>query len=172
MSNALLLKNLRIIDPSRNLDETGTIIVENGLIVAAGQSAQNQGAPDGAEVKDCTGLVAVPGLVDARVFVGEPGGEYRETIRIRLTRCGRRWRYLDHHHAGHRSCHRRYRAGAVRSEDGARQGTRQCPSGRSADQASRWRRNDRVRPSDAKRVPSASPMAAARCTMRSCFDAP
>ncbi len=80
MSNALVLKNLRIIDPSRTLDETGDIIVENGLIVAAGQSAQNQGAPDGAEVKDCTGLVAVPGLVDARVFVGEPGGEYRETI--------------------------------------------------------------------------------------------
>jgi dihydroorotase len=80
MSNALVLKNLRIIDPSRNLDETGDIIVENGLIVAAGQSAQNQGAPKGAEIKDCTGLVAVPGLVDARVFVGEPGGEYRETI--------------------------------------------------------------------------------------------
>lgn len=80
MSNSLVLKNLRIIDPSRNLDETGDIIVENGVIVAAGQSDQNQGVPDGAEVKDCTGLVAVPGLVDARVFVGEPGGEYRETI--------------------------------------------------------------------------------------------
>ncbi len=80
MNNALVLKNLRIIDPSRNLDETGDIIVENGLIVAAGQSPQNQGAPKGAEIKDCTGLVAVPGLVDARVFVGEPGGEYRETI--------------------------------------------------------------------------------------------
>lgn len=80
MSNALVLKNLRIIDPSRNLDETGDIIVENGLIAAAGQAAQNQGAPKGAEIKDCTGLVAVPGLVDARVFVGEPGGEYRETI--------------------------------------------------------------------------------------------
>jgi dihydroorotase len=78
MSN-LVLKNLRIIDPSRNLDETGDIIVENGRIVAAGQSAGTQ-VPEGAEVKDCTGLIAVPGLVDARVFVGEPGGEYRETI--------------------------------------------------------------------------------------------
>ncbi|WP_421868478.1 dihydroorotase [Pararhizobium sp.] len=78
MSN-LVLKNLRIIDPSRNLDETGDIIVENGRIVSAGQSAGTQ-APQGAEVKDCTGLIAVPGLVDARVFVGEPGGEYRETI--------------------------------------------------------------------------------------------
>ncbi|MDW5317698.1 dihydroorotase [Rhizobium sp. PL01] len=80
MSNSVVLKNLRIIDPSRNLDETGDIIVKNGLIVAAGQAAQNQGTPDGAEVKDCNGLLAVPGLVDARVFVGEPGGEYRETI--------------------------------------------------------------------------------------------
>lgn len=78
MSN-LVLKNLRIIDPSRNLDESGDIIVENGRIVAAGQSAATQ-SPKGAEVKDCTGLIAVPGLVDARVFVGEPGGEYRETI--------------------------------------------------------------------------------------------
>jgi dihydroorotase len=78
MTNSLVLKNLRIIDPSRNLDESGTIIVENGVILAAGNSTQ--GAPKGAEVKDCSGLVAVPGLVDARVFVGEPGGEYRETI--------------------------------------------------------------------------------------------
>jgi dihydroorotase len=69
MTNALVLKNLRIIDPSRGLDETGTIIVENGVILAAGKSAP--GAPKGAEVKDCSGLVAVPGLVDARVFVGE-----------------------------------------------------------------------------------------------------
>jgi dihydroorotase len=78
MTNSLVLKNLRIIDPSRGLDETGTIIVENGVILAAGKSAPV--APKGAEVKDCSGLVAVPGLVDARVFVGEPGGEYRETI--------------------------------------------------------------------------------------------
>jgi dihydroorotase len=78
--NSLVLNNLRIIDPSRNIDESGTIIVEDGVIVAAGGDARNQGAPQGADVRDCSGLVAVPGLVDARVFVGEPGGEYRETI--------------------------------------------------------------------------------------------
>ncbi|WEX78639.1 dihydroorotase [Sinorhizobium numidicum] len=81
MTRPLVLKNLRIIDPSRNLDETGTVIVgSDGRILAAGKDAQNQGAPDGAFVKDCAGLVAVPGLVDARVFVGEPGSEHRETI--------------------------------------------------------------------------------------------
>ncbi|MBY5589587.1 dihydroorotase [Rhizobium leguminosarum] len=80
MSNPIVLKNVRIIDPSRNLDEVGTIIAEDGAILAAGHKAQNQGAPEGAVIRDCTGLVATPGLVDARVHVGEPGGEHRETI--------------------------------------------------------------------------------------------
>ncbi|WP_104665684.1 dihydroorotase [Ensifer adhaerens] len=81
MTRPLVLKNLRIVDPSRNLDEVGTVIVGNdGRILAAGADAQNQGVPDGAFVKDCAGLTAVPGLVDARVFVGEPGSEHRETF--------------------------------------------------------------------------------------------
>ncbi|MGR6431208.1 dihydroorotase [Rhizobium sp. PAMB 3174] len=80
MTSALVLKNVRIIDPSRSLDETGTIIVKDGRIVAAGADAQNQGTPDGAEVRDCGGLIAAPGLVDARVYVGQPGAEHRETI--------------------------------------------------------------------------------------------
>ena len=73
-------ENARIVDPSRSLDEIGTIIVEDGMIVAAGKAAQNQGAPEGADVIDCTGMAIIPGLVDARVFIGEPGGEHRETI--------------------------------------------------------------------------------------------
>ncbi|MCC2609550.1 dihydroorotase [Neorhizobium sp. Rsf11] len=78
---ATVLKNLRIIDPSRNLDETGTIVIgDDGRILDAGKQAQNQGAPEGATVKDCKGLVATPGLVDARVYLGEPGAEHRETI--------------------------------------------------------------------------------------------
>jgi dihydroorotase len=81
MTKPLVLKNARILDPSRNLDEVGTIIVSHdGMILASGADAQNQGAPEGAEVRDCRGLTAVPGLVDARVFVGEPGSEHRETI--------------------------------------------------------------------------------------------
>ncbi len=80
MSAVTILKNLRIIDPSRDLDETGTIVIEDGRIAAAGADARNQGAPEGADVRDCAGLVAVPGLVDARVYTGEPGAEHRETI--------------------------------------------------------------------------------------------
>jgi dihydroorotase, multifunctional complex type len=81
MTRPLVIKNVRIVDPSRNLDETGSIIVgEDGRILASGASALNQGAPDGAEIRDASGLVATPGLVDARVFTGEPGAEHRETI--------------------------------------------------------------------------------------------
>jgi dihydroorotase len=81
MMKPLVLKNARIIDPSRTLDEVGTVIVgHDGLILASGADAQNQGAPEGAEIRDCRGLTAIPGLVDARVFVGEPGSEHRETI--------------------------------------------------------------------------------------------
>jgi len=75
-----VLKNVRIVDPSRGVDEVGTILVRDGKISAAGASAQNQGAPEGAVVTDCAGLIALPGLVDTRVFVGEPGAEHRETI--------------------------------------------------------------------------------------------
>jgi dihydroorotase len=80
MSGITVLQNARIVDPSRDLDEIGTIIIRNGRIEAAGKEALNQGVPQGATVRDCSNLVAVPGLIDARVFTGEPGGEHRETI--------------------------------------------------------------------------------------------
>ncbi|MDX3929035.1 MAG: dihydroorotase [Shinella sp.] len=80
MTRPTILNNVRIIDPSRDLDETGTIVIEDGRISAAGASARNQGLPEGADVVDGSGLIAAPGLVDARVFVGEPGAEHRETI--------------------------------------------------------------------------------------------
>ncbi|CAN7570640.1 dihydroorotase [Mesorhizobium amorphae] len=69
-----------IVDPSRGVDEIGTVIVEGRKIVAAGKAALNQGMPEGAIVVDCAGKALIPGLIDARVFIGEPGGEHRETI--------------------------------------------------------------------------------------------
>ncbi|MBZ0164014.1 MAG: dihydroorotase [Notoacmeibacter sp.] len=80
MSVTRVLANARIVDPSRGLDETGTVIIAGGRIASAGAGALNQGIPEGAEVIDCTGKVVMPGLIDGRVFVGEPGAEHRETI--------------------------------------------------------------------------------------------
>jgi dihydroorotase len=75
-----VLQNARIVDPSRGLDEIGTLIIDGDRIVASGADARNQGTPDGAIVIDCKGKSVLPGLVDARVFIGEPGAEHRETI--------------------------------------------------------------------------------------------
>ncbi|MEO5759380.1 MAG: dihydroorotase [Mesorhizobium sp.] len=75
-----VFSHARIIDPSRGIDEVGTVIVEGRKIVAAGKAALNQGAPEGATVINCAGKAVIPGLIDGRVFIGEPGGEHRETI--------------------------------------------------------------------------------------------
>lgn len=76
----LVVTGARVVDPSRNLDAIGTVVVAGGRILAAGPEALNQGAPEGAEIVDGRGLVVAPGLVDMRVFVGEPGHEHRETL--------------------------------------------------------------------------------------------
>lgn len=75
-----IFSRARIVDPSRGIDETGTVIVAGGKILAAGAGALNQGVPEGAAVVDCSGKAIFPGLVDGRVFIGEPGAEHRETI--------------------------------------------------------------------------------------------
>jgi dihydroorotase len=75
-----IFHNARVLDPSRGIDEVGTVVVEGKRIAAAGRTALNQGAPEGATVIDCTGKAVMPGLVDSRVFIGEPGAEHRETI--------------------------------------------------------------------------------------------
>lgn len=77
---SLVIREARIVDPSRDLDAVGTVVVADGRILAAGPDALNQGVPEGVETVDGRGLVVAPGLVDARVFIGEPGHEYRETI--------------------------------------------------------------------------------------------
>lgn len=78
--SAVLFENARIVDPSRGLDEVGSVLIRDGKIVAAGADARNQGAPEGAEIIDLDGKAVLPGLVDSRVFIGEPGAEHRETI--------------------------------------------------------------------------------------------
>ena len=75
-----VLTNLRIVDPSQDMDEAGAIVIEDGRIAAIGAAAATS-LPAGAQVRDMGGLLAMPGLVDTRVFIGEPGGEHRETIK-------------------------------------------------------------------------------------------
>ena len=75
-----VLANARIVDPSTGMDEMGDIIIIDGKIAGCGANAHEAAVPIGAEVEDCSGLIAIPGLVDACVHIGEPGAEHRETI--------------------------------------------------------------------------------------------
>jgi dihydroorotase len=79
MTRPLVIDNARIVDPASGTDQLGAVLIENGRIsdLAIGGPA---GVPDDAEVINAGGLVLAPGLVDMRVFVGEPGKEYRETL--------------------------------------------------------------------------------------------
>ena len=75
----LVIRNARIVDPASMTDQRGSVLVEDGRIADI-DFANAPGIPGGAEVIDAKGLVLAPGLIDMRVFVGEPGKEYRETL--------------------------------------------------------------------------------------------
>jgi dihydroorotase len=78
---SLLLTNGRLVDPASGFDGPGGILIENGLIRDAGPHLNQLRPVNGVVIRDCHGAVIAPGLVDMRVFVGEPGEEHRETFR-------------------------------------------------------------------------------------------
>jgi len=76
------LINARIIDPKNDLDEVGGLIIDSkGLIKAVGKKVANGNIPSSADKIDLKKQVLIPGIVDMRVFVGEPGYEYKENFR-------------------------------------------------------------------------------------------
>ena len=76
----LLLANARIVDPSRDLDFPGDLLIAEGVIREAKRGIHAAGVPEGTEIVDCNGQLVAPGLIDMRAFIGEPGAEYRETL--------------------------------------------------------------------------------------------
>jgi dihydroorotase len=76
----ILLTNARIVDPSRDLDIDGDLLIADGVVRDARRGIGAAGVPEGTEIIDCRGRIAAPGLIDMRAFVGEPGAEYRETF--------------------------------------------------------------------------------------------
>ncbi|RYE10188.1 MAG: dihydroorotase [Hyphomicrobiales bacterium] len=79
MSAPIVISNARIVDPATNTDKRGALLVADGKIAGVSEGAP-QGAPEGATLVDARGLIVAPGLIDMRVFTGEPGHEYRETL--------------------------------------------------------------------------------------------
>jgi dihydroorotase len=72
MSDPMLLRGARVVDPASGTDEVRDVAVTEGRIAS-------EPAP-GAEAVDCAGLLLIPGLVDLHTHLREPGFEHKETI--------------------------------------------------------------------------------------------
>ena len=59
---------------------SGGILVEDGVIKALGPAVTSDSLGSGTPITDCQGHILMPGIIDIRVFTGEPGTEYRETL--------------------------------------------------------------------------------------------
>ncbi len=74
-----LLKNVRVLDPSQNLDQVSDVLIENGTISAI-EKAGAIPVTKAQDVRDLKGHWVMPGLFDIHVHLREPGLEYKETI--------------------------------------------------------------------------------------------
>jgi dihydroorotase len=73
---AILLRGGRVVDPSRNLDQTLDVLLKDGVVAKVDEKI----AAKGAEVVEAAGFVVAPGFVDLHTHLREPGFEYKETI--------------------------------------------------------------------------------------------
>ncbi|MDR1359197.1 MAG: dihydroorotase, partial [Coriobacteriales bacterium] len=73
---ALLLENLRCIDPALGLDEHCNLAIKDGRIVARGPDVDIEKGVR----RDLSGRIALPGLMDMHVHLREPGEEYKEDL--------------------------------------------------------------------------------------------
>jgi len=69
----MLIKQVRVIDPTQDLDEIQDLCIADGKITASPGTSDTQ-------MIDGRGLVAVPGLIDLHVHLRDPGFCYKEDI--------------------------------------------------------------------------------------------
>jgi dihydroorotase len=73
----LLLTGGRVIDPSRGVDRTADVLIEDARIVRV---EPGLAPPAGARVIALQGRVVAPGLIDLHAHLREPGQEHKEDI--------------------------------------------------------------------------------------------
>lgn len=74
--------NARLIDPASDLDIHGGVLTEGEKIVDFGPGyAKAKGHYGEVDVIDCDGACLIPGLVDLRVQLREPGEEHKGTLK-------------------------------------------------------------------------------------------
>lgn len=79
MTNQLLIKNGRVIDPANQLDKVCDVLIADEKVAQVGQ-INGEIAKSVERVIDATGKLVTPGLIDMHVHFREPGDEEEETI--------------------------------------------------------------------------------------------
>ncbi|MBI1251029.1 MAG: amidohydrolase family protein [Alphaproteobacteria bacterium] len=75
--NRTLITHARIVDPASSRDDIGDLLFDHdGAILDVAPRIEAE-----ANVIDATGLALLPGLIDMRVVIGEPGAEHKETFK-------------------------------------------------------------------------------------------
>ena len=77
MTQPILLRGGRVVDPSCDMDGEQDVLLVDGRVEACGG---NLGAPDGARVLDCASMIVSPGFIDVHCHLREPGREDVETV--------------------------------------------------------------------------------------------
>ncbi|MEM9724576.1 MAG: aspartate carbamoyltransferase catalytic subunit [Pseudomonadota bacterium] len=76
----LALLNARLIDPETGREQIGGVLIEGDTIAAVGPKVGAEPLGDQIKRVDCAGAALAPGLVDMRVFIGEPGARHKESF--------------------------------------------------------------------------------------------
>lgn len=72
-----LIREARLLDPGRGVDDVADLLIEGGKIARIGQALMVEGEFETIEAK---GMVLAPSFIDIHVHLREPGREYAETI--------------------------------------------------------------------------------------------
>ncbi len=76
MSERIIIRSGRVIDPAAGIDRQADLLIEDGRIAQVGKSL----TADGARVIEAAGLVVAPGFIDLHAHLRDPGLEYKEDI--------------------------------------------------------------------------------------------
>ena len=76
MSEPLLVKGGRVVDPAAGRDGAFDLLLRGGVVVEVGTRL----SAEGAKVLDAAGLLVFPGFIDLHVHLREPGREHAETV--------------------------------------------------------------------------------------------
>lgn len=76
----ILIKNGRVIDPKRKIDEVFDILIDGNKITGIGKFSESGEGDDCGTVVDAQGKVVAPGLIDTHVHFRDPGFTHKEDL--------------------------------------------------------------------------------------------